>query len=29
MLENHLKTWVTTAIRGEQAADRERVIGEL
>jgi DNA-binding FrmR family transcriptional regulator len=29
MLENHLKTCVTTAIRGEQAADRERVIGEL
>ncbi|HJX39735.1 MAG TPA: metal-sensitive transcriptional regulator [Anaerolineae bacterium] len=29
ILENHLKTCVTTAIRGEQAQERERVIGEL
>jgi DNA-binding FrmR family transcriptional regulator len=29
ILENHLQTCVTTAIRGEEAAERERVIGEL
>jgi DNA-binding FrmR family transcriptional regulator len=29
MLENHLQTCVTTAIRGEEAQERERVIGEL
>lgn len=29
LLENHLKTCVTTAIRGDQQEDRERVIGEL
>ncbi len=29
VLENHLQTCVTTAIRGEEAQERERVIGEL
>jgi len=29
ILENHLHTCVTTAIRSEEAQDRERVIGEL
>jgi DNA-binding FrmR family transcriptional regulator len=29
MLENHLQTCVSTAIRGEDAQERERVIGEL
>ena len=29
MLQNHLETCVTTAIRGEEAEERERVIGEL
>ena len=29
MLENHLQTCVTTAIRGEEAQERERVIWEL
>lgn len=29
ILENHLKTCVTTAIRGDVQAERERVIGEL
>ena len=29
MLENYLQTCVTTAIRGEEAEERERVIGEL
>lgn len=29
MLENHLQTCVTTAIRGEGAQERERVIVEL
>ena len=29
ILENHLQTCVTTAIRGEEASERERVIGEL
>ncbi|HUS69251.1 MAG TPA: metal-sensitive transcriptional regulator [Anaerolineae bacterium] len=29
MLENHLQTCVTTAIRSEEAQERERVIGEL
>ena len=29
ILENHLQTCVTTAIRGEEAEERERVIGEL
>jgi DNA-binding FrmR family transcriptional regulator len=29
ILENHLQTCVTTAIRGEEAQERERVIGEL
>ncbi len=29
MLQNHLETCVTTAIRGEEARERERVIGEL
>lgn len=29
MLRNHLETCVTTAIRGEEAEERERVIGEL
>jgi DNA-binding FrmR family transcriptional regulator len=29
LLENHLKTCVTTAIRSDVQAERERVIGEL
>lgn len=29
ILDNHLKTCVTTAIRGENPADRERVLTEL
>jgi len=29
MLRNHLETCVTTAIRGEESHERERVIGEL
>jgi DNA-binding FrmR family transcriptional regulator len=29
ILENHLHTCVTTAILGEEAEERERVIGEL
>ena len=29
ILQNHLETCVTTAIRGEEARERERVIGEL
>jgi DNA-binding FrmR family transcriptional regulator len=29
LLQDHLQTCVTTAIRGEEAAERERVIGEL
>ncbi len=29
ILERHLQTCVTTAIRGDDAADRERVIGEI
>jgi CsoR family transcriptional regulator, copper-sensing transcriptional repressor len=29
LLQDHLQTCVTTAIRGEAPADRERVIGEL
>ncbi len=29
ILENHLQTCVTIAIRGEEADERERVIGEL
>jgi DNA-binding FrmR family transcriptional regulator len=29
MLRNHLETCVTTAIRGQEAEERERVIGEL
>jgi DNA-binding FrmR family transcriptional regulator len=29
ILENHLQTCVTTAIRSEEAQERERVIGEL
>lgn len=29
ILENHLETCVTTAIRGEEPGERERVIGEL
>jgi DNA-binding FrmR family transcriptional regulator len=29
ILQNHLQTCVTTAIRGEQPRERERVIGEL
>ncbi len=29
MLRKHLETCVTTAIRGEEAEERERVIGEL
>jgi DNA-binding FrmR family transcriptional regulator len=29
MLRNHLETCVTTAIRGEEPEERERVIGEL
>ena len=29
ILENHLHTCVTTAIRDEKAEERERVIGEL
>jgi DNA-binding FrmR family transcriptional regulator len=29
ILENHLHTCVSTAIRGEEAQERERVIGEL
>jgi len=29
ILENHLHTCVTTAIRGEKQEERERVIGEL
>ncbi len=29
VLENHLQTCVTTAIRSEEAQERERVIGEL
>lgn len=29
ILDNHLKTCVTTAIRGENSADRERVLTEL
>jgi DNA-binding FrmR family transcriptional regulator len=29
ILENHLQTCVTTAIRGKEASERERVIGEL
>lgn len=29
ILESHLQTCVTTAIRGENPAERERVIGEL
>ena len=29
LLEDHLRSCVTTAIRGEEPAERERVIGEL
>ena len=29
ILENHLQTCVSTAIRGEEPQERERVIGEL
>ena len=29
ILANHLNTCVTTAIRGEQSKERERVIAEL
>ncbi len=29
LLENHMKTCVTTAIRGDLQSERERVIGEL
>jgi DNA-binding FrmR family transcriptional regulator len=29
ILENHLNTCVTTAIRGEDAAERERVVTEI
>lgn len=29
LLDNHLKTCVTTAIRGERASDRERILSEL
>ncbi|NIN69755.1 MAG: metal-sensing transcriptional repressor [Anaerolineae bacterium] len=29
MLRNHLETCVTTAIRGKEPEERERVIGEL
>ncbi len=29
MLENHLNTCVTTAIRGSDAEERERMIGEI
>ena len=29
MLRNHLETCVTTAIRGKESEERERVIGEL
>jgi CsoR family transcriptional regulator, copper-sensing transcriptional repressor len=29
LLQDHLQTCVTTAIRGEAATERERVIGEL
>ena len=29
ILQNHLQTCVTTAIRGEKPQERERVIGEL
>jgi DNA-binding FrmR family transcriptional regulator len=29
ILENHLQTCVTTAIRSEETQERERVIGEL
>jgi DNA-binding FrmR family transcriptional regulator len=29
ILESHLETCVTTAIRGEEAEERERVIGEI
>ena len=29
LLRDHLQTCVTTAIRGEEAGERERVIGEL
>jgi len=29
ILQNHLQTCVTTAIRGEEPQERERVIGEL
>lgn len=29
ILRNHLNTCVTTAIRGDNAEDRERVLGEL
>jgi DNA-binding FrmR family transcriptional regulator len=29
MLRNHLETCATTAIRGEEPEERERVIGEL
>ena len=29
ILENHIQTCVSTAIRGEEPQERERVIGEL
>jgi DNA-binding FrmR family transcriptional regulator len=29
LLQDHLQTCVTTAIRGDETAERERVIGEL
>lgn len=29
VLENHLNTCVTTAIRGDDASERERMIGEI
>ena len=29
LLQDHLQTCVTTAIRGDEATERERVIGEL
>src|SRR5438270_2838098 len=29
LLQDHLQTCVTTAIRGDEPAERERVIGEL
>lgn len=29
ILEHHLQTCVTTAIRGDHSAERERVIGEI